>query len=113
MQFKKKFNSSGPNNPERHYTLNRTSLLEQGRELVTESRYFTLFAPRQSGKSTFFQMLGKQLETEGYKMCYTNFANCKDMEVELFCLELKKAVEKDWQVDIECKNKGSSMLLAA
>ncbi len=104
MQFKKEFNSSGPNIPERHYTLERAALMAKGKKLVYNDRYFTLFAPRQSGKSTFFQMLGAHLQTEGYKVCYTNFENCQDIEEDFFCLELKKAIKKDCQVDIECKN---------
>jgi hypothetical protein len=71
-QCVKEFNSSGPNNPDRHYTLPRPILMAKGKELVYKERYFTLFAPRQSGKSTFFMMLGEQLKTEGYKS-FTNF----------------------------------------
>jgi predicted AAA+ superfamily ATPase len=104
MQFKKEFNSSGPNKPERHYTLERNSLIEKGKKLVYNDRYFTLFAPRQSGKSTFFQLLGEQLKTEGYKVCYTNFENCQNLEVEDFCLILNNAIKKDWQIEAECKN---------
>jgi AAA-like domain len=69
----KQFNSSGPNIPAEHYTLQRAALIATGKTLVSERRYFTIFAPRQSGKSTYFQMLGAQLEQDGYKVCYTNF----------------------------------------
>jgi hypothetical protein len=100
MQFKKKFNSSGPNIPERHYTLNRTSLIEQGKELVEESRYFTLFAPRQSGKSTFFQMLGEQLKTEGYKVCYTNFEYFHSQSEMWFLDTLARKMSAAWGIDI-------------
>ena len=96
MQFKKKFNSSGPNNPERHYTLNRTSLIEQGKELVEDNLYFTLFAPRQSGKSTYFRLLGSQLEAQGYKVCYTIFGGFNNANLEGFLSSLSDDIKKYW-----------------
>ncbi len=101
MQFKKKFNSSGPNNPERHYTLNRSLLIEQGKELVEDSLYFTLFAPRQSGKSTFFKMLGEQLKTEGYKVCYTNFEYFQKTGEASFLADLAIEMRKAWEIEID------------
>ena len=60
------FNTSGPNIPEKHYTILRESLLEQGLQLVNDERYFTIWAPRQTGKSTFFALLATQLQNEGF-----------------------------------------------
>ena len=100
MQFKKKFNSSGPNIPAEHYTLDRADLMVQGKELIVESRYFTLFAPRQSGKSTFFQMLGAEMETEGYKVCYTNFENCHKLSEQTFLEKLGNKMQDAWEIDI-------------
>ena len=104
MQFKKEFNSSGPNIPERHYTLERNALIEQGKRLVYNDRYFTLFAPRQSGKSTFFQMLGKQLEKEGYKVCYTNFENCQKTPQASFLEDLAIEMRRLWNIPINSSN---------
>ncbi|MEY4906148.1 MAG: hypothetical protein RLZZ292_3963, partial [Bacteroidota bacterium] len=101
MQLKKKFNSSGPNKPERHYTLERAALIAQGKELVAESRYFTLFAPRQSGKSTFFQLLGEQLKTEGHKVCYTNFENCQNTSQASFLKDIAIEMRKAWNIEID------------
>lgn len=36
------FNTSGPNNPNEHYTLPRRDLIELGRKLVHRNRYFTM-----------------------------------------------------------------------
>ena len=58
--------------------------MAKGKELVYNKRYFTLFAPRQSGKSTFFMMLDEQLKTEGYKVCYTNWEYCHKDPVDSF-----------------------------
>jgi hypothetical protein len=60
------FNTSGPNIPEKHYTIFREPLLEQGLQLVNDERYFTIWAPRQTGKSTFFALLAKRLQNEGF-----------------------------------------------
>jgi hypothetical protein len=97
----KKFNSSGPNIPEQHYTLNRAALMAQGKELVYECRYFTLFAPRQSGKSTFFQMLGSEMKTEGYKVCYTNFENCQRTSEASFLIDIAIEMRKAWHIPID------------
>ncbi len=101
MQFKKEFNSSGPNIPEEHYTLLRSNLMEQGKEKVYKRRYFTLFAPRQSGKSTFFQMLGAQLEMEGYKVCYTNFEYFQKTSESSFLADLAIEMRKAWEIEID------------
>jgi hypothetical protein len=49
------FNASGPNIFLRHYTLHRQALVEKGIQLVQNERYFTIWAPRQTGKSTYFK----------------------------------------------------------
>jgi hypothetical protein len=96
MQFQKKFNSSGPNFPEQHYTLNRAALMAQGKELISESRYFTLFAPRQSGKSTFLTMLGEELKTEGYKVCYSIFGGSGKATLQGFLASLAISIKQGW-----------------
>ncbi len=100
MQFKKEFNSSGPNILERHYTLPRHALMQQGKKLVYNDRYFTLFAPRQSGKSTFFQMLGAQLKTEGYKVCYTNFEYFYQQSEAWFLDTLARKMTEAWGIEV-------------
>lgn len=51
------FNTSGPCNPEQHYTIMREALLIKGEALVADGRFFTIFAPKQTGKTTYFQLL--------------------------------------------------------
>ena len=53
----KYFNTSGPNIIEEHYTLLRPDLVEEGLKMVQQNRYFTIWAPRQTGKSTYFLLL--------------------------------------------------------
>jgi hypothetical protein len=69
------FNTSGPNNPEKHYTLKREYLIKKGIQLVKDERYFTIWAPRQSGKSTYFRMLAEVLKDKGYEVLHINVEN--------------------------------------
>ena len=55
----RKFNTSGPNIPAKHYSLPRWDWMEKGKELIHDERYFTIWAPRQTGKSTYFRFLGQ------------------------------------------------------
>ena len=72
---KRYFNTSGPNIPEEHYTLKREALIQTGLELVEHRRYFTIWAPRQTGKSTYFRMLAHVLEEKGYEVLHINLEN--------------------------------------
>ena len=69
----KKFNTSGPNIPNRHYTIIRKNIINKGINLVEDERYFTIWAPRQTGKSTYFRLLANELEKDSYKVAHINF----------------------------------------
>ena len=60
------FNTSGACIPEKHYTVMREALIVQGEALVDQGRFFTIFAPRQTGKTTYFQLLFRHLQQSGY-----------------------------------------------
>jgi hypothetical protein len=81
---KRYFNTSGPNIPSEHYTLHREKLIQSGIELVKKRRYFTIWAPRQTGKSTYFRMLAKELETIGYQVLYIDVENFKSASEKSF-----------------------------
>jgi len=51
------FCTEGPVNRDKNYYILRKALLEDGLRKIDDWKYFTLFAPRQSGKTTYFQML--------------------------------------------------------
>ena len=59
------FNTSGPNDPRRHYTLPVSERLPEVHGLVEQQLYFVLHAPRQVGKTTTLLTLGKELTAEG------------------------------------------------
>ena len=95
------FNTSGPNIVEEHYTLLRPALIETGRKLVHSARYFTIWAPRQTGKSTYFRLLADILREEGYKVCYVNFESFKEGSLEDLLIDLKNALTEQWGIVFE------------
>ena len=81
--MKRYFNTAGPNIPKEHYTLMREELVEKGRKLVGNKRYFTIWAPRQTGKSTYFKLLSNRLKKKGYNVGVFNFENYQDATKKL------------------------------
>ena len=73
------FNTSGPCDPEKHYTVMREALIDKGQALVEQGRYFTIFAPRQAGKTTYFQLLFRQLATKGYTPIWISFEGLRTL----------------------------------
>lgn len=59
------FNTAGPNEPLRHYTLPVLARLPAVRPLIEQGLYFVLHAPRQVGKTTSLLALGRELTAEG------------------------------------------------
>jgi hypothetical protein len=98
------FNTSGPNIIEKHYTLLRPDLIKRGRELVYDERYFTIWAPRQTGKSTYFHLLATELEKEGYKVAYINFENYRKGSIESFIATLTDELRNYWHKEFINKN---------
>lgn len=73
------FNTSGPCDPDKHYTVMREALIAKGQALVDQGRYFTIFAPRQAGKTTYFQLLFHQLVTQGYTPIWISFEGLRTL----------------------------------
>jgi hypothetical protein len=95
------FNTSGPNILSQHYTLPRLDLIAKGKDMVKNSRYFTIWAPRQSGKSTYFRSLATELEKEGYFVCHINFENYLESSLNSFMQRLTQALKESWGIDFE------------
>lgn len=98
------FNTSGPNNPVEHYTLFREDLLEKGKNLVFQKKYFTIWAPRQTGKSTYFRLLAKELEKEGYEIAHINFEDYHDAPLSSFLNRLQGELRRFWNFSKEPTN---------
>ncbi len=60
----RRFGTLGPVNPEQHYIVTRTEELTEFIQRVKEGRYIVIFAPRQTGKTTFFYAAMDILATE-------------------------------------------------
>ena len=101
------FNTSGPNILDEHYTLLRPHLVEKGRNLVHRKRYFTIWAPRQTGKSTYFRLLANALREEGYKVCYVNFESFKEGSLEDLLISLKNTLSAQWGIPFETETLNS------
>jgi hypothetical protein len=93
------FNSSGPNVIEQHYTLMRPELVLEGLDNVHRERYFTIWAPRQTGKSTYFQLLTYKLEAEGYKVAHVNLENYQNATLDSLLGELVVCLRYFWKID--------------
>ena len=51
----RRFGTQGPVNPQEHYVVSRTEEIADYIDRVEQGKYVVLFAPRQTGKTTFFQ----------------------------------------------------------
>ena len=60
----RRFGTQGPVNPEQHYVVPRTEELTEFIKRVKEGRYIVIFAPRQTGKTTFFYTAMDMLAVE-------------------------------------------------
>ena len=87
------FNTSGPNNVSDHYTLLRPALVRHGIDLVEKDRYFTIWAPRQTGKSTYFLLLKTALEENGYRVIYMTTEGYNNIDLPSFLGELSAELE--------------------
>ena len=95
----KQFNTSGPNILEEHYTLSRSNYLQQGVSLVKGKRYFTIWAPRQTGKSTYFRQLAEVLQGMSYEVAHINFENYKTTSEKSFINALKEELNQFWGIN--------------
>ncbi len=60
----KTFGTEGPVSPEKNYVVSRTDELTDFIDRVKQGKYLVIFAPRQTGKTTFFQVALNTLVTE-------------------------------------------------
>jgi len=92
----REFNTSGPNIAKYHYTIERTDLIEKGIKLVDKSRYFTIWAPRQTGKSTYFRQLAEKLTVLGYKVAHVNVENYRNEPLHSFLSKFTWKLNEFW-----------------
>ncbi|NIM16416.1 MAG: AAA family ATPase [Candidatus Aminicenantes bacterium] len=61
----KYFNTAGLCFPDEHYMVDPLSRLRKVENLIARKRYFTIHAPRQTGKTTYLHAVSRKLNTEG------------------------------------------------
>ena len=79
------FNTAGPCDPARHYTLPPERRLPGVGQLIDQQLYFVIHAPRQVGKTTCFRTLAQRLTASGryvavHTSCETGQAARSDVE---------------------------------
>ncbi len=97
------FETRGPVYSEDNYVVARTDELADFMDRIKKGRYIVLFAPRQTGKTTFFQNALDALETEGgvYFPIQLNFEGYVDSDADAFyrslCQEMCKEIKRVFQ----------------
>ena len=94
----KTFSTYGPVNPEDNYVVSRTEELADFISRVKLGRYIVIFAPRQTGKTTFFQWALDSLAidtTETYFPIELNFEIYEDYTAEDFYPSLYKRIYEE------------------
>ena len=56
------FNTHGPVNTQEHYVVPRRALVEQLTDQIEQGKFFTIYAPRQMGKTTLLNQLEAELQ---------------------------------------------------
>nr|VFK26212.1 MAG: AAA-like domain-containing protein [Candidatus Kentron sp. MB] len=102
----KRFNTTGPCLPEEHYMIPPEERLPQVRQLIAEKFFFTIHAPRQTGKTTLLNHLSRTLVAEGKYAaltisleCFTDVAESGEVMPQLL-KELSMAAEYELPDDL-------------
>jgi hypothetical protein len=93
----RRFGTQGRVYPGQHYVVPRSKEITDFLTRVKEGRYIVLFAPRQTGKTTFFRMALDTLETESsiYFPIQLNFEMCKNLSSADFYEDFGKRICKE------------------
>ena len=93
----RRFGTQGPVNPEQHYVVARTEELTEFIKRVKEGRYIVIFAPRQTGKTTFFYAAMDVLATEepNYLPIHLDFQAYKNLTSSDFYSNLTEDIREE------------------
>ena len=103
----KTFGTEGPVSPEKNYIVSRTAELTDFINRIKQGKYLVIFAPRQTGKTTFFQAALTTLAVEEpiYFPISLNFETYEDCSLSDFYENLteniREAVENIFQMNGE------------
>lgn len=103
----KRFGTQGPVNPIDHYVVPRQQELDDYIARVKQGRYIVLFAPRQSGKTTFFKDAIETIINEAYDFfpIQLNFEEYKNRTPNVFYSDIHEDILEE--IDTLLKKRGS------
>ncbi|MDM8561194.1 AAA-like domain-containing protein [Candidatus Parabeggiatoa sp. HSG14] len=86
LHNKRIFETRGPVNASHHYTVSRKTEITKLAERIKQGRYIVIFAPRQTGKTTFFRWTLDTLEAEdkSYFPIQLDFEEYKNISLSAF-----------------------------
>ena len=77
----RRFGTEGPVNPQEHYVVTRSEEIADLVRRIAAGKYITLFAPRQTGKTTLFQAAVAALPLVDYFPIQLNFDDTRNSEI--------------------------------
>ena len=97
------FGTRGPVNPQQHYVVARTEELADFIRRVKEGRYIVIFAPRQTGKTTFFRCALDALakEESDYFPLELSLEMYKNVTTEAFYANLTEDIEEAIEASLQ------------
>ncbi|MDE0401370.1 MAG: ATP-binding protein [Candidatus Poribacteria bacterium] len=99
----REFGTQGPVNSKDHYVVSRSEELADYINRVKQGRYIVLFAPRQSGKTTFFQEVLKVLakNESAYFPIQLNFEDYKNRAPDTFYTDIFEDIREEIETVFE------------
>ena len=93
----RRFGTQGRVYPDRHYVVSRTEEIADFVNRVKEGRYIVLFAPRQTGKTTFFRWTLEALTTQDttYFPIQLNFEEYEEYAADNFYASFYREIQKE------------------
>jgi len=110
MQPKRRtFETRGPVDPERNYVVPRKKEIADLVQRMEDGRYIVIFAPRQTGKTTFFRWALDALtnEDETYFPIQLDFETYRNVSIERFYASLQRDIREE--IVIESQRRGEAL----
>ncbi len=98
------FCTEGPVNPKENYCVPRTALIAQGMKKMEQWQYVTIFAPPQSGKTTYSQFLTEAIRREkpDWLPVWESFERYGDIRIPDFLTLLHDRMNQEIQMSSVC-----------
>ncbi len=104
------FGTRGRVYPDRHYIVKRTEEIRDFINRIKEGRYIVLFAPRQTGKTTFFRFTTEELtnQDESFFPIQLNFEEFEDYTANDFYISLHTEMCKEIEAVFQSRGQNPS-----